>query len=261
MDAEAAIRAIVARLPPSDVAYLLESRGLPAREAPGGGASASSTSSSPSLSSRLADALSAELVEWEWEAGDVGPSGYHAPITGAGGSLTVAGNALWAFGGLNGERVQDTGLWRWDLGPAGSTGFEPVTLAPGSPPPPRLTSGHFAAAGPDGRVWVFPGPRNADLAAAWAFDPPSRRWEAMAVEGAGPTDPAARRQVGCGLVEGGRALLALGGPASAHTLHRFDFRGRAWGEPVPRPAARRPRPGSLVVSPCTAAVAAVAAAW
>ena len=231
MDADTAIRAIVARLPPADVAYLLETRGLPARGgvAGGGGRGAAAAAT-------LAAALGSELVEWEWESGDVGPPGsgaYHVPITGAGGSLTVAGNALWAFGGLNGDRVQDAGLWRWDLGPAGASGFEPVTLAPHSPPPPRLASGHFASAGPEGRVWVFPGPRNPDLGAAWAFDPATRAWEEVALDGRGPADPAARRAVGCGLVEGGKALLALGGPASAHTVHRFDFRARAWGQPVP----------------------------
>lgn len=226
MDADTAIRAIISRLPPSDVAYLLEARGLPAR---GGGSDASP---SPSAVATLATALAGELVEWEWEAGDVGQSGYHAPITGAGGSLTVAGNALWAYGGLNGDRVQDAGLWRWDLGPAGAAGFEPVLPSTHSPPAPRLASGHYAAAGPDGRVWVFPGPRNPDLSAAWAFDPSTRVWEEMPVAGAGPSDPAARRLVACGVVEAGRALLALGGPAASHTVHRFDFRARSWGEPA-----------------------------
>jgi hypothetical protein len=118
MDADSAIRAVVSRLPPSDVAFLLEARGLPARSASASAAAAA-----------LASALSDELVEWEWEAGDVGPSGYHAPIAGVGGSLVViagggggddpegrggggGGGAIFFYGGLNADRCAKGGSER-----------------------------------------------------------------------------------------------------------------------------------------------------
>jgi hypothetical protein len=107
MDADAAIKAVVSRLPPSDVALLLESRGLP------GARSGTPAAAAAALVAALTD----ELVDWEWEAGDVGPAAYHAPIVGAGGSLVVipggggggeegggGAGAIFFFGGLNADR-------------------------------------------------------------------------------------------------------------------------------------------------------------
>ena len=93
------------------------------------------------------------------------PARFPPEIIGAGCTLVTHNNCILAYGGLDGERAEQAHLWRWDL--AGESGFEPVAYRGAIPP--RLTAGHVAAVHGD-ELWVFPGPRNADLRTVHVLD-------------------------------------------------------------------------------------------
>ena len=262
MDAAAAITAIVARLPPTDVAALLAARGLPSvvhGRAPARAHAA------------LTEALQAELCDWEWEssdgvddgddclehgpgfhAGEVGrrgkgkegghnekhdhgPQAHHHPftqthteITSTNGALVACGNSIIAVGGMDAARREHAAVWRWDLSPtADAVGFTPLRplRGAGDEHPPSHPAGIFAAAH-DGEVWAFPGPGNADLTAASVLDPDTGAWRRVRVAGRPPADDFVRRTV-VGVTDGAGHLWALGGP-SLDRAACFDFATATW---------------------------------
>lgn len=134
------ISAVVERLKPDDIELLLANRGLP------------SVGPIEELSGRLQRALVEEMCEWKWERGIC-----HAEIIAAGARLVEHRGVVYAFGGMDEERNEHMGLWRWDMGAGDGEGFQAVSYR--GPVPQTFAAGSYAAVYKD-ELWVFPGPRN-----------------------------------------------------------------------------------------------------
>lgn len=134
------ISAVVERLKADDVELLLANRGLP------------SVGPIEDLSTRLQKALVEEMCEWRWQKGAT-----HAEIIAAGARLVEHKGSVYAFGGMDEERNEHMGMWRWETVAGGMDGFQAVSYR--GPVPQTFAAGSYAAVYKD-ELWVFPGPRN-----------------------------------------------------------------------------------------------------
>ncbi|GMH38370.1 hypothetical protein BSKO_06254 [Bryopsis sp. KO-2023] len=213
----ALISAVVERLKPDDVELLLGNRGLP------------SVGTKEELSERLQGALIREICEWSWEKG-MQPA--HAEIIAAGASMVENNGSIYVFGGMDEERNEHMGLWKWDL--AGSEGFQTVSYK--GPVPQTFNAGCYAAVY-KGELWVFPGPRNQNMRNVYCCELTRYRWVERAFQGEPPCETQMRRNVDCFLW--GQKLVVMGG-GYMDRVYIFDFEARLWMKQRTKPPPEKP---------------------
>eukprot|EP00803_Ostreobium_quekettii_P009677 evm.model.scf_2193.2 EVM.evm.TU.scf_2193.2 scf_2193:7697-13170(-) len=208
----AMISAVVERFKPEDVELLLANRGLP------------SVGGREELAERLLAALTEELCEWKWERPG---QPQRSEIVAAGASAVAHKSCIYVFGGMDEERNEHMGLWKWDT--AGHEGFTQVSYR--GPIPQTFSAGCYAAVYKD-ELWVFPGPRNHNMRNVCCCDLSRHRWVERATLGEPPCETQMRRNVAC-FVDGNR-LIVLGG-TYMDRVYLFNFDSRQWSKQKTKP--------------------------
>lgn len=201
----AMISAVVERFKPEDIELLLANRGLP------------SVGGKEELAERLQQVLTEEFCEWKWERRLHPP---RSEIIAAGASMVEHDNCIYVFGGMDEERNEHMGLWKWDL--SADEGFTQVSCR--GPKPQTFSAGCYAAVYRD-ELWVFPGPRNHNMRHVYCFDLARCRWVERVCFGEAPCETQMRRNVAC-FVDGHR-LIVIGG-TYMDRVYLFDFEGGEW---------------------------------